>query len=166
MITLNNEKLPVIKNHLTIVYCTVYRLIRSVTLIKSIGSAKPRKARVINFKARAKPKARALKITGLFSITTFIRETRLCPQEAPCQFLAKGLQKWISESYLKFRKTALKIMAPYEYTWKFPLPGWRAWRNRFFSILNFFDSGHFLVHFLRSHGSKHDRSQKSYINDQ
>ena len=45
-------------------------LIRSVTLVKSIESAKPRKARVINFKARAKPKARALKNTGLFSITT------------------------------------------------------------------------------------------------
>ena len=69
MTTLNNEKLPVIKNHLTIVYCTVYRLIRSVTLIKSIGSAKPRKARVINFKARVKPEARALKKTRLFSIT-------------------------------------------------------------------------------------------------
>ena len=52
-----------------IVYCTLYRLIRSVTLVKSIGSAKPGKARVINFKARAKPKARALKNTGLFSIT-------------------------------------------------------------------------------------------------
>ena len=72
MITLNNEKLPVIKNHLTIVYCTVYRLIRSVTLIKSIGSAKPRKARVFNFKAWVKPKARALETTGLFSITTDI----------------------------------------------------------------------------------------------
>ena len=53
-----------------IVYFTVYRLISSVTAEKSIGSAKPGKARVINFKARAKPKARALENTGLFSITT------------------------------------------------------------------------------------------------
>jgi|OM-RGC.v1.028191433 hypothetical protein len=47
----------------------VYRLIRSVTLVKSIGSAKPGKAQVINFKARVKPKARALEKAGLFSIT-------------------------------------------------------------------------------------------------
>ena len=55
-----------------IVYFTVYRLISSVTAVKSIGSAKPGKARVINFKARAKPKARALENTGLFSITNHV----------------------------------------------------------------------------------------------
>ena len=71
MTILNTKELPIILEHLTIVYGTVYRLIRSVTLLKSIGSAKPGKARVINFKARAKPKARALKNTGLFSITNY-----------------------------------------------------------------------------------------------
>ena len=71
MTILNTEEVPMILEHLMIVYCTVYRLIRSVTLVKSIGSAKPGKARVINFKARAKPKARALKKGGLFSITTY-----------------------------------------------------------------------------------------------
>ena len=64
------KELPTILERLTILYCTMYKLIRSVTLVKSIGSAKPGKARVINFKARAKPKARALEITGLFSITS------------------------------------------------------------------------------------------------
>ena len=44
-----------------------------VTLVKSIGLAKPGKARVINFKARVKPEARALEKTGLFSITTGTR---------------------------------------------------------------------------------------------
>ena len=70
MTILNNKKLPITLKHLTIVDCTLYRPIRSVTLVKSIGSAKPGKARVINFKARVKPEARALEKTGLFSITT------------------------------------------------------------------------------------------------
>ena len=70
MTILNTKELPIILEHLTIVYGTVYRLIRSVTLLKSIGPAKPGKARVINLKARAKPEARALKNTGLFSITS------------------------------------------------------------------------------------------------
>ena len=69
MTILNTKKLPITLKHLTIVDCTLYRLIRSVTLVKSIGSAKPGKARVINFKARVKPEARALEKTGLFSIT-------------------------------------------------------------------------------------------------
>ena len=68
---MNTKEVPIILEHLTIVYGTVYRLIRSVTLVKSIGSAKPGKARVINFKARVKPEARALEKTGLFSITNF-----------------------------------------------------------------------------------------------
>ena len=75
LLTLTNDnidtkEIPISLEHLMIVYFTVYRLISSVTAVKSIGSAKPGKARVINFKARAKPKARALKNTGLFSITT------------------------------------------------------------------------------------------------
>ena len=74
LLTLTNDnidtkEIPISLEHLMIVYFTVYRLISSVTAVKSIGSAKPGKARVINFKARAKPKARALKNTGLFSIT-------------------------------------------------------------------------------------------------
>ena len=69
MTILNTKKLPITLKHLTIVDCTLYRPIRSVTLVKSIGSAKPGKARVINFKARVKPEARALEKTGLFSIT-------------------------------------------------------------------------------------------------
>ena len=74
LLTLTNDnidtkEIPISLEHLMIVYFTVYRLISSVTAVKSIGSAKPGKARVINFKARAKPKARALEITGLFSIT-------------------------------------------------------------------------------------------------
>ena len=72
MTILNTEKLPITLKHLTIVDCTLYRPIRSVTLVKSIGSAKPGKARVINFKARVKPEARALEKTGLFSITTLM----------------------------------------------------------------------------------------------
>ena len=71
MTILNNKKLPITLKHLTIVDCTLYRPIRSVTLVKSIGSAKPGKARVINFKARVKPKARALEKAGLFSITNY-----------------------------------------------------------------------------------------------
>ena len=70
MTILNTKKLPITLKHLTIVDCTLYRPIRSVTLVKSIGSAKPGKARVINFKARVKPEARALEKTGLFSITS------------------------------------------------------------------------------------------------
>ena len=75
MLTLTNDnidtkEIPISLEHLMIVYFTVYRLISSVTAVKSIGSAKPGKARVINFKARVKPKARASEITGLFSITT------------------------------------------------------------------------------------------------
>ena len=66
---MNTNELPIIFELLRIVYCTLYRIIRSLTLAKSIELAKPGKARVINFKARAKPKARALKNTGLFSIT-------------------------------------------------------------------------------------------------
>ena len=72
MTILNTKKLPITLKHLTIVDCTLYRPIRSVTLVKSIGSAKPGKARVINFKARVKPEARALEKTGLFSITMYV----------------------------------------------------------------------------------------------
>ena len=72
MTILNTEKLPITLKHVTIVDCTLYRPIRSVTLVKSIGSAKPGKAQVINFKARVRPEARALEKTGLFSITTEI----------------------------------------------------------------------------------------------
>ena len=57
------------ETHSAILY-DLNNMIRSVTLVKSIGSAKPGKARVINFKARVKPEARALEKTGLFSITT------------------------------------------------------------------------------------------------
>ena len=82
MTILNTKKLPITLKHLTIVDCTLYRPIRSVTLVKSIGSAKPGKARVINFKARVKPEARALEKTGLFSITSFESKINLS-----CNFL-------------------------------------------------------------------------------
>ena len=45
MTIMNTKEVPIILEHLTIVYGTVYRLIRSVTLVKSIGLAKPGKAR-------------------------------------------------------------------------------------------------------------------------
>ena len=71
-----------------------------------------------------------------------------------------GAKKWLSINPLSLPSLAR---------------AWTKFKNSFvrltgmtkqiFHSNNFLGSGHFLVHFLRSHGSKNDRSQKSYLNE-
>ena len=119
MLTLTNDnidtkEIPISLEHLMIVYFTVYRLISSVTAVKSIGSAKPGKARVINFKARAKPKARALEKGGLFSITTFTFRNYLYGQflvvhgSFNTEALSGSIDGTFFTGYLRFVKKTLR----------------------------------------------------------
>ena len=105
MTILNTKKLPITLRNIKkqcIVLC--YKLIRSATLVKSIGSAKPRKARVINFKARAKPKARALEKDGLFSITNsqWLYHFDLCRCHLHGEFFFRRRKKYFADEKLNF----------------------------------------------------------------
>ena len=84
----------------------------------------------------------------------------MCPQESLCQVSAKNLQNWDSVSNLKFRKTSLKIRPRYERISKISSRGWHAWKNWYFTIMNFLAPANFLNHQIWKNDQKLTRATK------